>query len=451
MQSTDCYSIYNKTSCEENPSCIFTKNTYKFCENKYNYMLSLNETNNEIDNECLLYIDEGTCVSKNKCLWNVENIYSCKKKEIENCLKLDSFNPNKCQLCNINYKLNSENTTCIKSNNVDYPCIEYSDYYTCINNPQCTYFDDLYKYCSGNTDEETALYKCNLYLTPESCESQNSCSWHIRNGPGCRGKNVDNCEKLREADPTSCEKCIEGYNLLSGMCTKGDIEEKAQCQIYDESDCPYISICEFSNRAFCSGENKECFRYLDKELCKNSGCNWNDGNLKQTCKERIIDNCLILSKNDHTCERCKDGYSLYDYNTYCLKKEDKSDNSDNSDNSDYHLCSEYYNNEERCFYNDRCEFSNKNYCDNKFENGKCGLYMEKSVCVEDSNCYWNTESVSRCKNKEISNCLELKYEDTFQCKKCKEGYILSNEDTECRNSGTQFIYCSFLILGFILL
>ena len=441
LQSTDCYSIYNKESCEENPSCVFTKETYKFCENNHNDMLNLNETNNEIDNECLLYLDEGTCVSKNKCLWNKENIYLCKKKEIKNCLKLDSLDTNKCELCNINYELNSEKTTCIKTNNDDYPCSEYNNYYECNNKPQCTYSNKSYNYCSGESDEETAFYKCNLYLTEESCNSKNFCSWKINHGSGCRDKYIDNCEILRESDPISCEKCKEGYNLYSGMCTKGDTEQKVGCQKYEkwESDCNYFSNCEFSSREFCSGEDKECYRYLDKNLCKTSGCNWEEGSLEKSCKERIIDHCLILAKIGHACEKCEDGYYLYD--SYCYKNDD----------SDFHLCIEYYDEEERCFYNKRCEYSNKNHCGYKSGDGKCDLYLEKSVCEEDTNCYWNTESSSRCINRGISNCLELKYEDTFQCKRCKEGYQLSNEDTECKKSGTQFINVSFLILGFVLL
>ena len=442
LQSTDCYSIYNKESCEENPSCVFTKETFAFCENRNNNILEWNQTNNEIDNECLLYINEETCESKNKCLWNIENIYLCKKKEIKNCLKLDSLNSNKCELCDINYELNSEKTECIKTNNVDYTCRQYNNHNECNNNPQCTYSDKSYNYCAGDSDEETAFYKCNLYLTEESCKSQNYCSWKTNNGPGCRDKYVDGCEKLRESDPTSCEKCKEGYNLLSGMCTKGDIEEKSECQKHenDKSDCIYFSNCEFSSREFCSGEDKECYRYLDKNLCQNSGCNWEEGSLEESCKEKKIDHCLILAKTGHACERCEDGYNLYD--TLCKY-------------SDFHLCFEYYDDEERCFYNERCEYSNKEHCDYKFGNGKCDVYLEKSVCEEDSNCFWNTKSSDTCKNKGISNCLELKYEDTFQCKRCKEGYQLSNENTECKHSESesesQFINISFLILGFVLL
>jgi len=442
LQSTDCYSMYNKESCEENPSCVFTKVTYAFCENRNNNILEWNETNNEIDNECLLYIDEETCDSKNKCLWNIEYKYSCKKKEIKYCLKLDSLSPNKCKLCDVNYELNSEKTECIKTNNVDnvdYACSEYSNYYECNNNPQCTYSDKSYNYCAGDNNEETAFYKCKLYLTEESCKSQNFCSWKTNNGPGCRDKYVDGCEKLRESDPTSCEKCKESYNLLSGMCTKGDFEEKSECQRYgDKDDCKYFPNCEFSSREFCSGEDKGCYRYLDKNLCENSGCNWEEGSLEESCKEKIIDHCLILAKTGHACERCEDGYYLYDSDTYCM-------------HSEFHLCFEYYDDEERCFYNERCEYSNKEHCDYKFGNGKCDVYLEKSICEEDSNCFWNTESSDSCKNKGINNCLELQYEDTFKCKKCKEGFELSNEDSECKQSGSQFINVSFLILGFVLL
>ena len=40
--------------------------------------------------------------------------------------------------------------------------------FECNNNPQCTYSDKPYNYCAGDSDEETAFYKC----TEESCWAQ---------------------------------------------------------------------------------------------------------------------------------------------------------------------------------------------------------------------------------------------------------------------------------------
>ena len=449
LQNTDCYSIYDKTSCEQNPSCEFTKDTYQFCENRYNNMFNWNNTNNEIDNECILYLNEDNCNNRDKCIWNEENIYSCKKKEIMNCLKLDSISEKRCLLCKQGYELNSEGTKCLEGSVPDdtlYPCSEYNGYYTCNSKSQCSYFYESYNYCSGNSLEETINNKCYLYSEQSSCNNQKGCSWKIHYEAGCREKYIDNCAKLKESDPTSCERCSSGYTLLSGKTCS---PETYYCENYldDSNGCRMISFCEYSNRAYCYGDNSNCYRYLDNNTCNSYNCDWYNGDWDSTCKVKKIDHCLILSKNDNTtCQRCESGYYLANYNRACYKYDE-----DDTDYYDFHLCYEYGGEKDRCLNNERCEFSGRNYCYNIYGSGECGLYLDKKMCEENEECSWSTESEIMCKIKGIDNCLVLNYEESYQCKQCKDGYQLYNENTECRTSGSQFINISLLILGLFFL
>ena len=450
LQSTDCYSIYDQTSCEQNPSCVFTNITYEFCENKLNTVFNWNDTTNENDNECLLYINEDTCNNKDKCFWNKENIYSCKKKEINNCVKLSETIENKCETCADGYELNSERTKCIgdEHNDTVYPCSEYSGYYTCNNKAQCSYIHEPYNYCSGNNLEETINNKCYLYIEHSSCNSQKGCSWKIHSEEGCREKYIDNCIKLKESDPTSCEKCADGYKLLSGKaCKKEELSESQLCEKYkdDYENCVKYSFCEYSEREYCYG-NENCYIYLDKTRCTSGGCYWGDGDWEESCKVKKIDHCLILSKSDVTsCQTCEKGYYLYN-SKYCYE---------NSvyDTDDFRYCYEYVSEKDRCLQHERCEFSKRNYCKSRTDSESCGLYLDKSLCEENKECYWFAEEIEEeiCQIRAIDNCMELSSEESYQCLKCKDGYELYNEKTECRTSQSQFINTSLIILGFILL
>ena len=268
---------------------------------------------------------------------------------------------NKCETCADGYELNSERTKCIgdEHNDTVYPCSEYSGYYTCNNKAQCSYIYEAYNYCSGNNLEETINNKCYLYIEHSSCNSQKGCSWKIHSEQGCREKYIDNCIKLKESDPTSCEKCADGYKLLSGKsCTKEELSESQLCEKYkdDNENCIKYSFCEYSEREYCYG-SENCYIYLDKTRCTSGGCYWGDGDWEESCKVKKIDHCLILSKSDVTsCQTCEKGYYLYN-SKYCYEKSDN----DSDDTDDFLYCYEYVSEKDRCLQHERCEFSKRNY------------------------------------------------------------------------------------------
>ena len=437
-KSANCYAFYNKTSCEYNPNCVFIKETYGFCSYKIKDGLNTSITSSE-SNECWLYLTEEGCSNNDNCVWNEQDKYSCQTRQIKNCLYLNKWKPDRCEECELGFKINSEGTKCIDGNvTTVYPCIEYSGTYSCNSKTQCEYSYGSYNYCGDEESDKDST--CYLYITRESCNSQDRCSWKYHEESGCKQKNIDNCAKLRESNPTLCEVCESGYRVSNGIC----IEEN-MCQNYedDEEKCLNIDYCQFSSRAYCYGEGN-CFLILNQNLCEQTtSCHWNTGNWEK-CQIKTISNCLELSSTDYmTCSRCEAGYTLYDYNTYCLKK-----------NETYSNCYQYGGEEDRCVADERCEFSDRNFCESEYNNddynAECSRYFDKESCVNKNYCYWNTDTMKICKIKVVSNCQELNHEDSTLCLKCKDGYTLSEDSTMCYGSLSHFIHVSLMAFALIL-
>ena len=452
LKSPNCYAIYDKASCEVNHNCVFSKDYYGFCDNKNNLLSNTSEILYE-SNECYLYLNEEGCNNNDNCEWNIENKYSCKTKEIQNCKKLN--NDNLCEECDLGYELNSESTKCISTNDTVYPCREYSSYSTCTSKPQCEYLYESYEYCSLKDYEEFEDYDddCYLYITKDSCNSVKKCTWSSSYYSGCREKFIDNCLKLRESDPTSCEQCEEGYySLLGKMCTKESQSIKEQCDKFvdDEESCESLEFCEFTSRAYCYGEGENCHLYLDQNMCQNNDlCHWNPGNWDK-CQIKNISNCLLLSSQDSTtCSLCKDGYYLSNYNTSCIKRE----------NTTYKYYTCYEHSYDLCNLDDRCEYTKRNFClsygeyYDSYNFKQCLTYLDKEQCESYGECYWTEyEDEISCQFKSIDNCLKLNYEDTSKCEQCKSGYELANESTECKSSSlSQIINVSLVTFALILL
>ena len=443
-QIQNCYAIYDKTSCEKNRNCIFSKDTYGFCDIKYE---SYNDT--ATNNDCILFTSEDTCNNNEKCFWNGEYKYTCKPKEIKNCQRLLVDDLDKCETCENGYELNTDSTKCILVGEAYYPCYEYSSSSTCSSKPQCEYHDESYYYCtSSDLVESNTENNCHLYITRESCNEQESCIWKSSIGSGCNEKYIENCIKLRESDPTACEKCEEGYYVLGGtVCTKKSVGENEQCEklIDDMENCIQLPFCEYSRNAFCYGGDG-CYRYLSQELCERAEfCWWNSGNWNR-CKIKKISNCLELSEDDATtCAKCQDGYELRNYNTTCYKS--------SSDFGEEAALQCYYEDYDEGMCNNKalCEYSNRHRCESYNENVQCMLYLEQNSCEEDLRCYWVTEDESICQIKGINNCIELNSENIQECKKCKDGYELINENTECKESSSLFMNVSLLAFALIIL
>ena len=453
LKSANCYAFYNKTSCELNSNCVFAKETYGYCNYKNDY--TINAINITLSRDCILYLNKEECNNDDNCLWNEEEKYICKNKEINNCKYLDKYNLNKCGECELGYQLTNEGTCKI------YHCIDYAYSNECTSRTNCLYSHSSFYYCSNkeetNNDIQTQS-NCHLYLTQNSCNSQEKCKWRYHYYSGCKQRTIDNCIKLRESDESLCEECEEGYNLTSwNTCIKQAIHnENKRCENYDiKSECLNDDYCEYTNRSYCYG-GEGCELILNRELCEeNTACHWSMNiDSIEHCKLRYIENCLRISPEDYNlCLKCEDGYYLFNSNTLCKKSESE----DNSDDYIYHNehCFEYGGEEKNCLNDERCEFSARSFCEseyNKYDyNVQCSNILNKDDCENNEYCYWNTDSIKTCKIKIVEHCLEMSGGNNSLCLTCENGYFLSNNSTECKKSEGQFIYSSLISLALILL
>ena len=446
LNNVDCYALYDKSSCELNNNCIFAKETYGYCINKINNLFNTMETNN-----CYLYLNEEACNENYNCIWNVESKYICKPIEIENCKKLSEYNLNSCEECQFGYEVNNCRNKCVLQTGYAYPCKEYNEYSKCNSQEYCEYIygENLYYYCTSKEDNDDN--DCYLYLNKETCESQNKCSWNITYNSRCHEKYINYCLKLNKTDPSYCEQCEEGYQLVEKTCHKISQSSKEQCDNYIDlkDNCTNLYFCEFSNRPYCYGENENCYLFLDQTLCENNEeCFWNTENVEK-CQIKSIPNCLRLSSEYvYYCDLCEDGYYLSE--RYCKKNEEPS--------SEFPSCYEYLDEEEICLYKTRCEFTQRNYCEIKYTYNEdyygyrqCWFYLDKTQCEKNSFCFWNEVNVSYCHIKAIDNCIELNYNNSYQCEKCKEGYRLLDNSTGCQKTKSSMINISLITFAFIII
>ena len=197
-----------------------------------------------------------------------------------------------------------------------------------------------------------------------------------------------------------------------------------------------------SDRGYCYGEGN-CYLILDKTTCVKSGvCYWNVGKWEK-CQIKGINNCLQLSKDLTRCEECQEGYTLTNYETTCEKV--------------FPNCFRNGFEKEECLENNKCEFSEKEFCQSRYYdyyddyNKQCSIYLDKNLCLNNTGCIWNNMTEAYCKIKSIDNCLQINYDDTNKCAKCKDGFYLTNENTQCQQSSSYFIKISMMSFVLILM
>ena len=69
---------------------------------------------------------------------------------------------------------------------------------------------------------------------------------------------------------------------------------------------------------------------------------------------------------------------------------------------------------------------------------------------KNDECEWIEETEEICQVKNIENCLELNINNVNKCEKCKDGYKLNEELTECLTSISRFIKATLFSLALII-
>ena len=363
-----------------------------------------------------------------------------------------------------NIYLNRNSNNNLKSTN----CYSLNDKTSCESFNYCTFTKDTFGYCGIKSDYEfdsdesiSEINLCILYINKDSCNDNDKCIWNEDYKYSCKTKQIKNCKKLNYENFNKCEQCESNYILNSekNKCQPISITDtvhntidiiKEPCNKYIYEDiCEINPQCEFIDKNnsyfYCSNIeqdeiNNNCYLYIAEESCNSQeGCNW-ILNEEGGCKEKYLDNCLIIRKSDPTlCEKCKDGYYLS--SGICKIK----------DTGEGHICNMYIDQKEKCEGIEFCEFSNKEYC---YGEENCYLIIDEKECDETETCSWNKDKAEKCQIKKIDNCLRLKYTEEYKCEKWNPDFSTDTkeEKTECYCSKSKYIYqCIFILVITLLL
>ena len=191
-----------------------------------------------------------------------------------------------------------------------------------------------------------------------------------------------------------CLECSEETNLCS-KCEEG--------YFYDEiGRCSYTSNCMASERGKCT-ICKDNYILIGKEI--------------KICKylnSEDFKNCRNISLINGLCEECEEGYYLNEGDKKCTKIE-------NCYESSFGVC-------RRCSY---FYYLNKkeNICVLQKENFyNCKESLDGTVCDSCNDNFYLSED-RKCSN--TNYCLES---SNYYCKKCFDGYYLTETNNVCTNS-----------------
>ena len=437
------------------------------------YTLNLPEETNFIKN-CLNYYNEfpSKCF---KCINEFileENQYECISSNMDNCEKIRKSTM-ECILCSEDYI--PMNGICEKKNIEN--CKEYlnnSDTQKCL---KCKngYYQDNFKCVIGN------IKSCELYEgNGQNCKK---CFDHFILIPNYVGKNYcvpsivkENCSEsvVLQNGILQCLKCTNNNYLfenenerISNSCIQLNTIENClryhitNNLIHSSLDCLECNKNYYLRDKICKSQItiQNCLIYSNSdpkcETCSNS---FYYNNLTNNCVEnpKGIQNCKEYSSAEK-CHLCKKDYFIY--NNKCIKIDNKIENcSIYYDQNHCKICENGYLNKStecletkitNCAYlkdNKNCQKCLKGFyleiiedetrCIMKKSPLNCSIYdFEKKICEQcNKNLFFNKDSLDCEEVSEIIDNCEF-YEEDVKCSKCKEKFVLSVDQTVCKDFG----------------
>lgn len=247
---------------------------------------------------------------------------------------------------------------------------------------------------------ETAIDKCEYYLSEDICH-QCVEDWYVGNeGANCYERNVDNCIEYSDKSML-CVKCSPGFDVAGGSCVPAKTTTARGCDKFSDLYC-----------ATCLEEN---YYPIKIQLNQTSICL--NATIHQFCEE--IDEKLLNEEKILTCSKCK---KMSDYETVATDDDFELSNYD--------------------FY----DINTPDYAD------KNGLLMASSLWGHYSSVRSHFQSSGEfnpalrfaqfkydynvCQEyTSIENCLRYddgSFEMTFNCIECTADYFLQNNSCEQR-------------------
>ena len=382
------------SQCKENRKCFICKE---------NYTLIGSKEGDENPIYCMQNIDLGRYYKNEE-----ENAYYLCS---DNCLSCSG--KDQCNNCESMYKLSNDNSFCeeiipnckILDVNKE-KCVQCKENFYLLNDDEYHCYNDTIDKDKYFTEDEGITYiNCNKILPHcDKCQDRNRCleckdSYVYNEYKSICELEISSCIKY-DTYYEYCEECEEGYYLLNDdklHCHNDSLDKDKY--FTEDNGITYIS-CEktIDNCEKCKERNK-CL------LCQ-EGYKLDSDNI--FCEE-IISSCKKYDSNYQYCEECKEGYYILNGdNLYCKNESlDRDKYFTEDEGKSYISCEKIVANCEKCKEKNICLLCKEGY---KFN-------------IESSSC---DEIISFC------NFYDSNFEN---CKECKEGYYLLDDDNLlCHNT-----------------
>ena len=354
-------------------------------------------------------------------------------------------NKSTCINCGSQFRKNSEGTCVGLINN----CLAYSNDLS-----TCTRCRDGFAY---NTSTKTCAIitlidpNCDVFTDDTKTKCSTCKTGYFLNQDICF-KRIENCIQFSYSFNgfiTTCEQCLQGFNLVNNTCTRTAIvienckaynvnstvcticnagywlngsecsrQNIANCALHTENknECVACASGYYSNTTACIVQNiKNCTTYTPNlNFC--TACASNFDLLNNTCVERAtIANCQTVNQTSSRCLLCNNGY-------YLTPQQDCAAQSVSN-------CAQYTANTNTCSNCATGFFLFSNRCLSKIIDF-CVQYDVNENCVQ---CALNTFLVNnQCLSRNTAQCAEY-VTNSIDCSICNNGYYISNLKCDAQN------------------
>lgn len=455
---THCISKRNVQFC--NPDFFYSDILCSRCETGYHLVQDKNICEETINNGCIkIDSDSKNCLHCHSDFY-VSQTSSCEYKSNLDFCSLKDESGNNCLNCYNGFILNIVDNICSRRQNTAFNCIGVNsenictickEGYTLADNQckickdqvcsscdktqeivggkciSCTRFENfLNARCNENG---TQIENCKVKLSKNECkfcklgyllngskdtcqimnpsegienclvpdENNETCTecknryWLSESKQICMANSIEGCKDQESA--VSCKECEAGFNLtqdkascfnaqIKGCKVQTSAEECEECQegykiSEDKTECIDIKIDG------CKVQNTE-------EICDQCEDGFELSEDKKKCTNVKIDACEVQI-DANTCEKCEDGYTLAEDKSHC-----------------------------KLIVIDGCKVSGEKGC----------IECEENYVIEE--VVENGETIYKCVQSGISNCLDSVGGENPMCLKCKSPLIPSSDFSSCR-------------------
>ena len=251
---------------------------------------------------------------------------------------------------------------------------------------------------------------------------------------------------------TYSRKCIFGENYCIECNEKGDLCKKCEDDYYPDKNggCSYTDNCEISDKGICQECSKDFILIGIDDYFTNGVkiCKWKDSEDLKNCERINIENgsCITCEKDFYLnsgdrkctkiencyqssfgkCQKCKEGFYLDINAQKCLEQTENFKNCrETLDGKKCSMCDDFF------YFDEDGKCLPINYCSKSNEYGRCkkcinGYYLTnyENACTKEKNCFSGDK-------------------DFGICYSCQGDYYLDLNDRKCKSNqeDNQYKYC----------